>query len=618
VILNLPSHPLLTPARRLLAGAEAEASGRKVWPWFAIALLYAAGCAALALRQAFASPYLLADDAREHVFWMFRYLDPHLFPHDPMADYFQSLAPRGYASLYWLLARVGIAPLLASKLIPAALSLIATGYFFGLAWRFFRSRATAALGAILFAQTLWLNSDLSSATPRAFFYPLFVAFLYYQVRGSIPGVLLSVGLEALFFPPAALLSLGVLGLACWRWQGGPALVRERHPWLLLASALALALLCLVPYLRQTGAFGPLVTYAEARRMPEFGPHGRVPFFFPSWWDSWVGGNGGIHEVPTRPPWFLAAFLWPVLRRFPKKFPLLNLVPSGARPVPQIIGAALGLFALAHLVLFHLYLPNRYTAPTMRVLLIFLAAGVLVSLFDAALRWAENPPSAGGPARATRAMLLSGCAILLLGMAGYPLLLPAFPTNGYVQGADPGLYDFFARQPATIRIASLADEANNLPTFCRRSIVVGAECAVPFHPAYYRPLLERGLQIALAQYSADSALLRQCLRDQPIDFWLLDRKAFSRRYTSRLLRQLRLDEPGRTIDPVPGITPLLKHPPPAAIAYQDAHFVVIDAHRLFPAIVSDGARTAAGGSSRASKCLEGIYDMLRVRARARHG
>ena len=547
-----------------------------MWPWFALVMLYAAGCALLALRQAFAAEYTLADDVREHVFWMFRYLDPGLFPHDPIADYFQSLAPSGYASLYWLLAQAGIDPLLASKLIPSALSLIAVGYFFGLAWRFFRSRAAATLTAILFSQCLWLNSDLSSATPRAFFYPLFVAFLYYQVRGSILGVLVAIGLEALFFPPAALLSLGVLALTCLRWDNGPALSRGSRAYLLFAAAFGLTLLCLWPYLHSVGAFGPLVTYAEARRMPEFGPEGRVPVFFPSWWDYWVGGNAGIHNLPTRPPWFLAAFLWPVLRRLPEQFPLLKAVPRGARPVPQIIGAALSLFAIAHLLLFRLYLPNRYTQSTTRVLLILLAGGVIAALIDAALRWAEKRAR-----KSWQPAILGLSALLIGGMAGYPLLLPVFPTNSYIKGAESGLYHFFARQPATIRIASLSDEANNLPTFCQRSVIIGEECAVPFHPAYYLPLRDQGLQIARAQYSADPAVLRQCVRDQQIDFWLLDRKAFSRNYwhKSRLLRQLRLSVPDEALGVGQGARPVLQRPPPESIAYEDARFIVLDMRRL---------------------------------------
>jgi hypothetical protein len=575
------SKSLLARLRRLLGATEGEATARELRPWFALAMLYAAGCALLALHQVFAAQYMVADDAREHVFWMFRFVDPNLFPHDPTADYFQALAPSGYATLYWFLARLGINPLLASKCIPALLSLVATGYFFLLAWRFFRSPAAATLTACLFSQCLWLNSDLSSATPRAFFYPLFVAFLYYQVRGSAMGVLITIGLEALFFPPAALISLAVLAWDCVSWDHGPSLAPPSgsRAYLVIAAALGLTLLCVIPYLHRMNAFGPLVTYLEARRMPEFAPKGRVPFFFPTWWGYWVGGNGGIHTLPTRPPWFLAAFLWPVLRHFPRRFPLLNVIPRGARPVPQIIAAALSLFALAHLLLFHLYLPNRYTESTTRVLLILLAGGVLLALIDALLRWAEARSGEHLSRSGVAALGFSG--LLLVVIVAYPLLLPAFPTASYVKGGDPNLYRFFARQPETIRIASLSDEANNLPVFSRRSIIIGAECAVPFHPGYYLPLRARGLQIARAQYSANPTFLQKCLRDQRVDFWLLDRDAFARDYwqKSRLLRQLNMATPDKPIGPVSGVTPVLQQPPPGSVVYKDAHFLVLDAHRL---------------------------------------
>ena len=569
------SRSLLTRLRQILGTAEGERQ------WFTFAMLYSAGCAVLALREAFAPGYLLADDVREHVFWMFRFVDHGLFPHDPIADYFQSLAPGGYATLYWLLARVGIDPLSASKLIPSALSLLAAGYFFGLARRVLRSPAAAALTTILFCQCLWLNSDLSSATPRAFFYPLFVAFLYYDIRGSMIGVLVAIGLEGLFFPPAALLSLAVLALDCLHWKGGLKLVPVRglRVYLLFALAFGLILLCLWPYLHRISAFGPLVTYAEARRMPEFGPGGRVPFFLPSLWGYWVAGNGGLHTPPAHPPWFFAAFLWPVLRRFPDQFPLLNAVPRAARPLPQIAGGALLLFVLAHLLLFRLYLPNRYTQPTARVLLILMAGGVILTLVDAALLWAETRSD---KRLFSSAVVALGFSAVLLGvMAGFPLLLRKFPNASYIRGTDASLYHFFALQPATIHIASLSEEADNLPTFCRRSIIIGAECAVPFHPAYYLPLRDRGLQLARAQYSADLSVVQQCLRDEHIDFWLLDRDAFSHNYwhKNRLLRQLSMSVPDHAIGVVQGATPVLQRPPPESVVFEDAKFLVLDARRL---------------------------------------
>lgn len=579
--MRLFSRLRLNQLRQFLGAAEGERTAAELRPWFAFVMLYAVCCAALALRQVFASEYALADDAREHVFWMFRFIDPRLFPHDTMADYFQSLAPSGYASLYWSLSHIGIDPLLASKLLPALLSLVAVGYFFALAARVFRSPAVATLAAILFCQCLWSNSDLSSATPRAFFYPLFVAFLFYDTRGSMPGILLTVGLEGLFFPPAALLSLGVLGLDCLDWGRRFRItpMKVMRPYLVLAAASGLIFACLWPYLHSVGTFGPLVTYAAAREMPEFSPVGRVPFFFPSFWGYWVSGNGGIHSPPTRPPWFVAAFLWPVLRRFPEHFPLLKSVPRGARPLSQMAGAALLLFLAAHLLLFQLYLPNRYTQPTTRVLMTLAAGGVLLALVDGALRWAGTRSDAQRFGSTVAAVGFS--AVLLGGLLAFPLLLPKFPTASYIKGTDADLYRFFARQPLSIRIASLSDEANNLPTFCRRSITVGAECAVPFHPAYYLPLRERGLQLARAQYSPDLGVVQACVRDQQIDFWLLDRKAFSRKYSSksRLLRQLSMSVPHEILGVVEGVRPFLEQPPPGSVVFQDAKFVVLDARRL---------------------------------------
>jgi len=574
--------PLITRFQRLIGLEQNQADGGKTWPWLAIAIFYALACALLALRQALGSEFTLADDVREHVFWMFRFVDPRLFPSDPIADYFQSLAPPGYAYLYWLLARAGINPLLASKLIPTALSLIAARYFFGLARGFFRSAAVAAFSTIVFTQSLWLNSDLSSATPRAFFYPLFTAFLYYQQRDSFAGIFLSITVAALFFPPTALLSLAVLGFACLRWKKGGQSVQLRgyRDYKLFAAALLVAFVCLVPYLVQTAAFGPLVTFAQAKRMSEFGPKGRVPIFLSSWWGYWVAGNVGVHAPPTRPPWILAVYLWPLLRRFPNEFPLLKSIVRGARPVPLIVAASLSLFLIAHLLLFRLYLPNRYTASVTRLLLSLLGGGAMLALMDAALRRVATNPAM--QTRSRQKVIIAAFTLLLGIVLFYPLLLPEFPTASYIRGVDPDLYRFVARQPVTARIASLSEEADNLPTFSHRSVVVGAECAVPFHPGYYLPLRDRGLQIARAQYATDPAAVQNVVRDQQIDLWLLDADAFGDQYwhKSRLLRQLRLAFPAENLGLSHGAAPFLQRPPPESIAYRDRRFILVDTHRLF--------------------------------------
>ena len=134
-------HSSLIEFYRRFLGFDEEANGGKSrrWLWFSGSMLYALGCGSLALRQAFSSDYVLADDVRQHVFWMFRFLDPTLFPNDPIADYFQSIAPPGFSALYRALAALGIDPLLASKVIPLPLGLLTIAFFFGAAVRLLRS-----------------------------------------------------------------------------------------------------------------------------------------------------------------------------------------------------------------------------------------------------------------------------------------------------------------------------------------------------------------------------------------------------------------------------------------------------------------------------------------------
>src|SRR5262249_44889873 len=94
--------------------------------WLALSLVFALLVSSEAMRQAFSSPYVIQDDGRQHVFWMWRFVDPELFRGDLIADYFQSVAPAGYSMLYRGAARLGMDPIYFSKLLPMALGVLTT------------------------------------------------------------------------------------------------------------------------------------------------------------------------------------------------------------------------------------------------------------------------------------------------------------------------------------------------------------------------------------------------------------------------------------------------------------------------------------------------------------
>ncbi|MGK7894517.1 MAG: hypothetical protein AB4372_13050, partial [Xenococcus sp. (in: cyanobacteria)] len=128
----------------------------------------------LALKKALSGEYVIQDDARQHVFWMRRFLDSQLFPHDLIADYFQSVAPWGYSSLYRIMAWLGIDPVFLSKLLPLPLALLTTTYCFWFCLELLSLPITGFIAALLLNQNLWMQDGLVSATPKAFIYPIFL------------------------------------------------------------------------------------------------------------------------------------------------------------------------------------------------------------------------------------------------------------------------------------------------------------------------------------------------------------------------------------------------------------------------------------------------------------
>jgi hypothetical protein len=65
-----------------------------------------------------------------------------------------------------------------------------------------------------------------------------------------------------------------------------------------------------------------------------------------------------------------------------------------------------------------------------------------------------------------------------------------------------------------------EEANNLPTFAQRSILVGREYAIPYHWGYYSQFRQRMSDLIEAQYSPDLAIVQEFIQTYGIDFWLL--------------------------------------------------------------------------------------------------
>ncbi|HLO48384.1 MAG TPA: hypothetical protein VK211_08195 [Kamptonema sp.] len=490
--------------------------------WFILSLSVAIICGFLGLLPAFSSEYVVQDDARSHVVWMLRFLDRDLFPNDLIADYFQSLAPSGYNTFYRLMAAVGVNPLVFNKLLPTVLGLITTAYCFGVSLQILPVPAAGFIATLLLNQNLWLKDDLVSATPRAFFYPLFMAFLYYLLRRNLLGVGVAIALLGLFYPQGVLICAAVLIVHFISLNLHKINDRKINYQFLLTS-LIVAALVLLPYALNPSEFGPVIAEAEARKLPEFWPGGRASFFTDNFWDFWMTGDrSGIFPREwlskfLTPPQVWAGLLLPILLRYPAYFPLARQVTSRLIILPEIAIASMVVFFAAHAFAFKLHHPSRYTQHSLRMLMA-IAGGIAIAIFiDAAYKKIKLP---------LLALFLLPFTLI------YPSLITNFPVTNYIVGQQPTLYKFLNQQPKDALTASLALEANNLPAFAQRSILVGSEYALPYHKRYYTETNQRSNDLIEAQYSPSLIEVQNFIKKYGIDFWLLDSQALTLEYVNK--------------------------------------------------------------------------------------
>lgn len=568
----------MTNLHKLLTAPSAQKSSPQRLFWFSLSLTFAAIYGWMALQKAFDGKYIVQDDARQHVFWMQRFLDPQLFPGDLIANYFQSVAPAGYTTVYRLMAAVGIEPLLLSKLLPLVLGLITTAYCFGCTLQLLPVPLAGFISSLLLNQSLWMKFDVVSATPRAFVYPLFLGFLYYLLRGNLIATCGAIALLGLFYPQYVFICSGLLILRLLQWKNGRfSWVKTPRDYRFSATGLAVAFLVMLPYALKSNEYGPVLKAAEAIALPELWPGGRNPFFNDNPAYFWLIGERSGILPPLLPPLIWLGIFLPFVLRYPSRFPLFKHIAKETQLFFfQMAVAAVGMFLAAHAVLFRLHLPSRYIEHSFRVILA-LASGILLTvLLDGALcvliqqnqrQWTRQ-----------KLIALSSSVLLTAALVLYPVYTKSFPRTNYRPGRLPQLYEFFQKQPKDITIASLSGEANQIPTFSHRSILVGREYAIPYHVGYYREFSQRTRDLIRAQYTSDLAEVQKFIEQYKIDFWLVQRSAFTPEYVAEdsWLRQYREDADTAIAQLQSGTLPVVARAIERCAIFQTGDFVVLQA------------------------------------------
>ena len=460
--------------------------------------------------------YTIQDDARQHVFWLQRLGDRNLFPNDLIADYFSSVAPAGYKFIYWLANLLGVEPLAFNKILPLLLGIGTSIYLFLVTISIFPIPIAGFFACLLLNQNLWLLDDLVSGTPRAFLYILFLGFVYHLLQKQLLPCILFIALQGLFYPQTVLISAGILCLN---------LITQKDKNLYIAGLIA-AIVTASIYKLQTAEFSEVITLAQARQLPEFAPGGRSTFFSYNPLQFWL--------VAKQSGWFpfewqyflMSAFglFLPLIAKFPRQFPLVKQLNSHSRIIWQILLTSFAWYCLAHLLLFRLHLPSRYSQHTWRMAIALLAGmTITILLHELIIKIASYSHLKQG---------------LIIAIAIFVLLCPTYAVQaypyrlGYITAPSPELYQFLQQQPKDITIATLSSEADFIPSFAKRSVLTAREYSIPYHWDYYKQIRQRTRDLITAQYSLDIEDIIQFSDRYDVDLWLLDRAAFVPEYLNK--------------------------------------------------------------------------------------
>ena len=492
--------------------------------WFSVSVIYSLYFAISSWYYAFSQQYLIQDDVRIHIVWLQRFVDPALFSNDFLADYFVYFAPWGFKGVYWLGAKMGIEPLILAKILPGFLGLITAIYVYLFTLKILPKPFTAFLASLMMTQLLWTNDDLISATPRAFVYPLFAAFLYYLATEKLLFCLATMFILGLFYPQVLLVEIAVLGTRLLTISDRFWFTAKIQPYQWLVCGIIVSAIALFPFSQRTPEWSNVVTATQMQQLPEFNANGRTYFYGVNWLRFIFAGDSGLC-LPNFPPIIWLGFTLPLFLKQPLS--TIKSLTAKINILWQVTIASLLMFLAAHLLLLKIHLPSRYTYHTLRFVLAVSFAIVMTVLIEISLNWLQKQ---------SKLKTLQQIAIILItAFITVAFVFPAIPLvfNGWMQnwriGSSPAIYEYLKQQPKDITIASLSNEANYIPAFALRSILVSEEFAFPYHPYYYQEIEQRAADSIEAQYATDTATLNSFIDKYSVDFILIDKTAFVPQY-----------------------------------------------------------------------------------------
>jgi hypothetical protein len=310
----------------------------------------------------------------------------------------------------------------------------------------------------------------------------------------------------------------------------PFVTTERAAWLVLIVAGVFTLAGAFFYMLATDRAGPTTTIEQARKMPIFGPGGRKVFFAPSSTRFYLchrrsglfgscGSGPGVDAI-KHIVFILSVIgfgLWLTGSKRAASLYVRFGLPPPDRRLAAVLGAiatsGLVLFVLAHAFAFSLYLPARYGAMTLRLDYVLVIAMCVAAVILAVARWIISIDRTGFATASVVGLLLIAF-----------FLLSSHKVQRFGGTPAQGIHDWLRTTRRDAVVAGFASEIDSVPAFGRRSVFSSLELIVPYKIENFELMAERMNRLGPALYAADSSNLAQMLKNDRIDYIIINRDA----------------------------------------------------------------------------------------------
>ena len=499
-------------------------------------------------------------DLDQHVWWTAQFDDSELFPDDVIFDFYsrRTFAPPVHQLVYRALAPVAEVQLIADS-IPVVLGLLCAGLAFLLGRRVANGSVLAGVAAMAFFALANLQRDhIPAFLPRSMALPLLMLGAYALV--SRRQILLGITflLAVLSYPPVVV-NLGLFSAAVLlpRWWRERSIGKGGLPMIALGG-IALAILIAMQQSSMSSELGPRITRAEAMASEEFQKGGRNRFFEENPLELVVENRRAGMGMSFEGAGVLVALL--VIS--------VTLLPGALTAEASALGlSALAAFALAHAVLFALYLPNRYVSTALPVFVTMWLAGALPRVLERISR-----TRLAAPGRYPRVIV----AIAALVTLGFSIEVGFKISRQLDQTPDVELeltYAFLSGLPADTLIAAHPAVASDVPLRTRRSVLASEETSIPYMVGYHAIMRERLMSTFAALLATEWSQVDALADRYGVDVILVDRRRFDRSGASYFIpyrdeiKRLR-----RAAAPDPFV---LESPPPERVLFRTGNYMVVE-------------------------------------------